>query len=302
MATEKMRMRFQRGTLIDSLSTEISLDATMSALIVEVRKAYPNIAFGNLQIREQGFDSRTGWHDHSVHVEGYGIVAFLDRTPYDYKPMTPLIAVPFATLAVGSTFLVRIEGCDDTNINNQIRGIGLSHVRDREKYAQDALIALTKVDMIWARIRDEAEAPPVLMVSDQLVLIGPDVGRPEPKIAPTEALPESIGWYADDSRRLTHFSNALRMMIENGVAVRRSAWPVGAAVFLEAGSHDISESGIAPPSILEVPIALFENGDKGTTTRLPNFKYLLGNVSIRGWSPTQHDMLANDWHVHNTES
>lgn len=53
---------------------------------------------------------------------------------------------------------------------------------------------------------------------------------------------------------------------------------------------------------MDVPVELFENGDKGTTTRLPNFKYHLGNVSVRGWTPTQHDMLASDWQVVRPES
>ena len=45
-----------------------------------------------------------------------------------------------------------------------------------------------------------------------------------------------------------------------------------------------------------ISIKLFETGDTGTVTRLPNLNMkLISLVTMTGWTPTQADMLAEDW-------
>ncbi len=94
-----------------------------------------------------------------------------------------------------------------------------------------------------------------------------------------------------------NFADALAMMTERRVAVTRSSWPGGRYVYLKSGSHDFkSHRQFADDRIQGIPGILFDNGDNGTTTRLPNFVTgMFGGAHISGWTPTQEDMLAQDW-------
>lgn len=103
-----------------------------------------------------------------------------------------------------------------------------------------------------------------------------------------------------------NFSDALHLMVKKGLPVRRDTWPEGHGVFLEMGSYDwhVGDNGpVGPCSIRNIPSSLFENGDHGTSTRLPNFRYFENaeggrdSISYRGWTPTTEDMLATNWLV-----
>lgn len=49
-----------------------------------------------------------------------------------------------------------------------------------------------------------------------------------------------------------------------------------------------------------ISIKLFETGDTGTVTRLPNLNMkLVSGVTLTGWTLTQADMLAEDWREFN---
>lgn len=132
---------------------------------------------------------------------------------------------------------------------------------------------------------DAFEGPPVEQPIDY----------PDTTMSKETAVHEAI----DPAERPT-FYDALRLMIEGQKAVRRVRWPSGDIVFLRAGSHDFT-----PPrggaDLLDVPASLFVDGDKGTTTRLPNFVHACDCSRVDGWVPTQNDMLATDWQVYVTD-
>lgn len=97
------------------------------------------------------------------------------------------------------------------------------------------------------------------------------------------------------------FHTALQLMIEKGVAMTRASWTDDELVFLSAGSHDFDDSMTTDVSFNGVPVTapLFARGDHGTTTRLPHFQRVLSSGANQyGWTPSQEDMLAHDWHAY----
>lgn len=89
--------------------------------------------------------------------------------------------------------------------------------------------------------------------------------------------------------------------VKKGGTVRRPGWPRNTFVYLNPGSRDISAEKsrgfmrIAAALNIE---ALFENGDKGTVTRLPNLNMRAKDGStVTGWTPSQIDQLAEDWEI-----
>jgi len=86
--------------------------------------------------------------------------------------------------------------------------------------------------------------------------------------------------------------------LKTGTIVSRAGWNgKGMFIFLNKGSRDIStpdEKGIS--TVEGVPFELFESGDKGTVTRLPNINMRAASGStITGWLASQTDILAEDW-------
>lgn len=82
---------------------------------------------------------------------------------------------------------------------------------------------------------------------------------------------------------------------KNGKAVRRSGWNgKGMFVYLNRGSDPTRYS--SDELVDGVRGDLFELGDTGTTTRLPNLNMRSATGStITGWLASQTDILAEDW-------
>lgn len=104
-----------------------------------------------------------------------------------------------------------------------------------------------------------------------------------------------------------NFGQAIEAL-KQGKSVARHNWNGKAMVlYLKKGSFDGSCLGFKPNesipsdhrSFMEgIPLGLFENGDEGTLTRLPNIQMLNANGNIvDGWLASQTDMLAEDWEV-----
>lgn len=94
-----------------------------------------------------------------------------------------------------------------------------------------------------------------------------------------------------------NFGQAIEALKE-GKAASRQGWnSKGMFVYLNKGSHDFpEEAGKLFDKIESIKISLFENGDKGTITRLPNLNMKSASGStVTGWLASQTDMLAEDW-------
>ncbi|CDX54545.1 conserved hypothetical protein [Mesorhizobium plurifarium] len=104
-----------------------------------------------------------------------------------------------------------------------------------------------------------------------------------------------------------NFGQALDALKE-GKRVSRSGWNgKGMFIYLQSGSFDHELLGFQPgakpmvghPSTIDgVSLGLFEAGDKGTVTRLPNLNMRSATgATVTGWLASQTDMLAEDWDV-----
>jgi len=85
-----------------------------------------------------------------------------------------------------------------------------------------------------------------------------------------------------------------------GKAISREGWNgKGMFVYLNKGSRDVSgESHEGTENVEGIPFHLFEMGDKGTVTRLPNVNMKAATGStVTGWLASQTDLLAEDWCV-----
>lgn len=85
---------------------------------------------------------------------------------------------------------------------------------------------------------------------------------------------------------------------------RRSSWRYGLQfISLNRGSSEWDSSlgefrYQIGDSINAIPTTLFERGAEGTATRLPNFNhYGLNGATTFGWTPSQADLLADDWEI-----
>lgn len=85
--------------------------------------------------------------------------------------------------------------------------------------------------------------------------------------------------------------------LKQGKAVSREGWNgKGMFVFLNKGSHSFPENQETPNKIESIKTELFEKGDYGTTTRLPNLNMKAATGStVTGWLASQTDLLAEDW-------
>lgn len=94
------------------------------------------------------------------------------------------------------------------------------------------------------------------------------------------------------------FSQALDAL-KKGKAISREGWNgKGMFVFLNKGSHDFPQDQENPGKIESIRTSLFEKGDKGAVTRLPNLNMQAATGStVTGWLASQTDLLAEDWCV-----
>ncbi len=99
------------------------------------------------------------------------------------------------------------------------------------------------------------------------------------------------------------FGSAIQAL-KNGKRVAREGWNgKGMFIYLNKGSFDFS---IPSKDILSeecftiggVCQELFEKGDGGTITRMPNLNMKAADNSIvTGWLASQTDILAEDWNI-----
>ena len=85
--------------------------------------------------------------------------------------------------------------------------------------------------------------------------------------------------------------------LKQGKKLAREGWNgKGMFVFLNNGS--IAADRAKPPFIGGVQTSLFELGDVGTVTRMPNINMKAADGStVMGWVASQVDLLAEDWQV-----
>ena len=94
------------------------------------------------------------------------------------------------------------------------------------------------------------------------------------------------------------FSSALRG-IKGGHRLARSGWNgKNMFVWLNRGSRDFPDDEPRPAKVDGVRTEMFDMGDTGTSTRLPNINMSTASGAIvTGWLASQTDMLADDWEV-----
>ena len=92
--------------------------------------------------------------------------------------------------------------------------------------------------------------------------------------------------------------------LKNGQKIARAGWNgKGMFVYLKKGSCDFDSvpkvpGGDSITHIDGVKRELFETGDTGTVTRLPNLNMRAASGStVTGWLASQTDLLAEDWEV-----
>lgn len=89
--------------------------------------------------------------------------------------------------------------------------------------------------------------------------------------------------------------------IKEGKKAFRAGWNgKGMFVYLNKGSLDLSQFGEGglPDKMEGIAWNLFETGDIGTITRLPNLNMKAASGStVTGWLASQTDLLATDWNL-----
>ena len=104
------------------------------------------------------------------------------------------------------------------------------------------------------------------------------------------------------------FGEAIKL-VKDGVNVCREGWNgKGMCIYLKRGSFDRNRDrcmvdgnelkNLQRSTDNGVPIELFDEGGKGTTTRMPCIcmRTVYGDI-VEGWLASQTDMLAVDWNV-----
>ena len=106
---------------------------------------------------------------------------------------------------------------------------------------------------------------------------------------------------------LINFGQAVEAL-KAGQRVARAGWNgKGMFVYLNKGSFDGDLLGFPEgeqpradngSTIDGVRLGLFEAGDKGTVTRLPNINMRSATgATVTGWLASQTDILAEDWEI-----
>lgn len=96
--------------------------------------------------------------------------------------------------------------------------------------------------------------------------------------------------------------------LKRGHRIARAGWNgKGMFIYLNKGSFDHDMLGFKPgenpvadhPSTIDgISLGLFDTGDAGTVTRLPNINMRSASGStVTGWLASQTDMLAQDWAI-----
>jgi len=93
------------------------------------------------------------------------------------------------------------------------------------------------------------------------------------------------------------FSEALRY-VKGGFRASRAGWNgKGMFIYLNRGSYDNQEP-VFPSKIEGIDGHLFDQGDTGTVTRLPNINMQTATgATVTGWLASQTDMIAEDWTI-----
>ena len=90
-----------------------------------------------------------------------------------------------------------------------------------------------------------------------------------------------------------NFGTAIERLKQGGKIARNGWNGKGMFLFLNKGSHPAPDEF---ETIEGVRRDLFEHGDEGTVTRLPNINMKAATGSIvTGWLASQTDILAEDW-------
>ncbi len=96
-----------------------------------------------------------------------------------------------------------------------------------------------------------------------------------------------------------NFGEAIEAL-KDGKCVARSGWNgKGMFIYLNKGSvSKDSETDLEYTHIDGIKTSLFENGDVGTVTRLPNLNMKSASgATVTGWLASQTDILAEDWEI-----
>lgn len=94
-----------------------------------------------------------------------------------------------------------------------------------------------------------------------------------------------------------NFGEAIQGIKEGRTFARKGWLTKKMCISINRGSQDFTDYQMEVlKTIAGISIDLFERGDIGTVTRLPNIWMRDGNGSIvLGYVATQNDMLAEDW-------
>ncbi len=116
-----------------------------------------------------------------------------------------------------------------------------------------------------------------------------------------------VSWSPKDVFERTYRRNRDRGMtfgtaidaMKHGCRVARSGWNGrGMCIWLNKGSFDMSNRYLGDDTVAGIARHLFEWGDRGTGTRLPNINMqTAGGDLLTGWLASQTDMLAEDWEI-----
>ncbi|QWY82982.1 protein of unknown function DUF2829 [Rhizobium phage RHph_X66] len=94
-----------------------------------------------------------------------------------------------------------------------------------------------------------------------------------------------------------NYGQALEFVKRGGVA-RRQEWKPKQIIYLEQGSRDASTLRGHKRLAAVLNAELFQDGDKGTVTRLPNINMKTpAGETLTGFNPSQLDQLAEDWEI-----
>lgn len=92
-----------------------------------------------------------------------------------------------------------------------------------------------------------------------------------------------------------NFGQAIEALKSGAIAARAGWNGKNMFIYLNRGSVDGVVKGL---TIGGVSTHLFDEGDDGTATRMPNLNMRAADGStVTGWLASQTDMLAEDWHV-----
>lgn len=108
--------------------------------------------------------------------------------------------------------------------------------------------------------------------------------------------PFNAAYRADGELTFGHAVDQLK----KGATIARKGWNgKGMFLFLNTGSHDAKPPAMERGELIDgIRPDLFEKGDTGTVTRLPNINMRAASgATVTGWLASQTDILAEDWTI-----